>query len=130
MTINHLFLSRGLSVRRVASRKLMILMLNLALAACFCAMPDNAGYGAARDDDGALVPEGPVAEAAKPKREPPVEADDEDLLDAISPGSKKLGGEDVDHLERAIHGMWNAKKRVSGSDTGRQTQEIQNQVVK
>jgi hypothetical protein len=109
----------------------MISMLKLALAICLCAMPFNAGYGAGRDDDGALVPEGLVEQPLKPKREPPAEADDdEELLDAVSPRDKNAGSEEVDRLERAINGMWNSKKRVAGSDTGRETQEIQNQIVK
>jgi TolA-binding protein len=105
-------------------------ILNVALAVCLCAMSLNAAHGADRDDDGALVPEGPVEKPAKPKSEPPIEADDDDLLDAVSPRGKKAGDEEADRLERAINGMWNAKTRVAGRDTGRQTQEIQNQVVK
>jgi hypothetical protein len=108
--------------------KPMPLVLSLALAVCLYAGPLYALEGASRDDD-AIVPEGPAEQPAKPKVESPVEEDDDELLDAISPESKKKAGEDVDRLERAINGMWNAKKRVAGSDTGRQTQEIQNQVV-
>jgi hypothetical protein len=111
-------------------RKLIISTLNLALVVCLCGAPLDAARGATREDDGALVPEGPEQDPAKPKGEPSVEADDEELLDSISPANKKAAGEEADRLERAINGMWNVKKRVAGSDTGRHTQEIQIQVVK
>ena len=93
------------------------------------AMPD-AGYGTARDDDGPLVPEGPAGDPKKPTDESPAEAADDELLDAVKPAAKRPADDEADRLERAINGMWNAKKRVAGADTGRQTQEIQDQVVK
>src|SRR5947208_2623148 len=101
-------------------RNSMISMLKLALVVCLCGAPLGATHGAARDDDDGLVPEGLVQEPTKPKREPPIEADDDELLDSISPASKKTAGEEADRLERAINGMWNAKKRVAGRETGRQ----------
>src|SRR5882724_9528392 len=128
MTIHHPFSYRVTQLRCVMVRSSMISMLNLALVVCLCGAPFIAAHAAVRDDDGALVPEGLVQEPTKPKIEPPIEADDEELLDSISPASRKTAGEEADRLERAINGMWNAKTRVAGRETGRQTQEIQNQV--
>ncbi len=129
MTVNYSFSFR-VTGRCVLVLKSIFSILNLTLAVCLCAMPLNAAQGADRDDDGALVPEGHEEKPAKPKSEPPIEADDEDLLHAVDPRGKKAGADEAERLERAINGMWNAKKRVVGRDTGRQTQEIQNQVVK
>jgi hypothetical protein len=98
----------------------------LLLAICCVYSPLTA---APKADDDAPVAEGPAADPAKPKDEAP-DPDDEKLLKAVEPAAKHSMTDDADRLDRAVHGMWNAKKRIAASDTGHKTQEIQDQVVK
>jgi len=78
-----------------------------------------------------------VAQDDKPlpekKTDAPVEKKkpslDEDLLKALDPNAEKEET-DVDRLERAIKGMREAQKRIESQDTGTQTRETQEQVVR
>jgi len=107
-----------------------LLTLATLFVVCCTWSPLAAGPKPADDDDGALVPEGPVEESVKSKVKPAPTGDDEELLKAVEPDLEQQIADEIDRLERAIGGMRTAQKRIAGSDTSAETQKIQERVVK
>jgi hypothetical protein len=85
--------------------------------------------GAAAPDDDAPVPEA-ADDPPRPDQPRAGEAIDDDLLESPNSESKDFVEQALDHLERAFDGMQTARRRIAQEDTGTETQQTQERVVK